>query len=462
MPLWRWQELQEALDIPIGQGPNVKGISIDSRTTSPGDLFIALAGDPGPRFHGGDVNARDGHEFLNLARENGAVGALVSRTGLEEIGAEPDSAVHLVVKDTLDGLWQLGRTAATRGAARRVAITGSSGKTTAKSWLLDLLHAIDQQCHGSIGSLNNHWGVPLSLARMPRDTDIGIFEIGTNHPGEISPLSKLVSPHIALVLNVLPAHIGNFESIETLRQEKLSICEGLVAGGVLIAPYGLDVSGVNADQIVTFGFDPRADISADIVLAEDTTLVHADVKGKKLAYKLDSAGEHKALTSLAVVAILDALAVDLTRTAEAFGNLRLPAGRGNEIRVGKLRVLDDSYNANPASMGFAIDALGRSSGRRIAILGEMLELGDESLLMHQEMAAKFKHLDGVITVGEGFKKCPGNWGHYDNAGQIDLERLCRQQLKPGDTLLVKGSNKVFWLNGFVKALLTVAREQSQF
>lgn len=449
MTLWQWTALTAACGVS-GQdnGPDIGGISIDTRTLQPGDLFIALSGDPGPRFHTSIENPRDGHEFIPMAAERGAAAVMVSEP------VELDLPV-LRVPDTLDGLWNLGRFARQRMHGQVAAITGSSGKTTARHWLQTVM-AEQGRTHGSRGSLNNHWGVPLSLARMPADTEYGIFEVGMNHPGEIAPLAELVTPHVAMVLNVLPAHLGYFDSLEGIRREKLSIAEGLEADGVLVVPDDLACDDVSCRKI-TFGFGAGADVRGEARYGADSMAVRVHIDGKQLEFSLAGNGEHRVLTALAVLAAGNALGGNIEDMCGRLAEITTPPGRGNMVSVGEITIIDDSYNANPVSMRYALEALaGRSGGRRIALLGEMRELGAESDHMHRQLAASCQSLDGVITVGAAFSTMAAelgsrHWGHYDTAENIDVGALAGE-LESGDTLLVKGANKVFWVRDFVAEL----------
>ncbi|HIL96335.1 MAG TPA: UDP-N-acetylmuramoyl-tripeptide--D-alanyl-D-alanine ligase, partial [Pseudomonadales bacterium] len=409
MSLWQWEELLSACSLiePVS-GPQISGISLDSRTVVTGDLFVALSGDPGPRFHSSSSSDRDGHEFIQNAFARGAAAALVSR----EVDV---SGPLLTVEDTLDGLWQLGSHARNRVQAKVTAITGSSGKTTARQWLEELL-ALQNKTHASVGSLNNHWGVPLSLARMPADSKFAVFEIGTNRSGEIRPLAELVSPDVALLLNVLPAHIGHFDNLEAIRREKLSIAKGLSNSGHLIVPVGLDLTGLGHTRRVTFGTTSNSDVFGEATYHGQQTLVEANVCGKQVNYQLSVGGEHRVLTSLAVLAAMYCLGADVDLAAASFSSLDAPRGRGNVISVAGVQIIDDSYNANPVSMAYGIRALQmeKPAGKRIALLGEMLELGHESVQSHADTATLAQGLDRVITVGEVFSATPGNGGHYDH------------------------------------------------
>lgn len=451
-PLWRWPELCVACDLPATQGPDITGISIDSRSIVPGELFIALSGDPGPRFHSSGSSGRDGHAFLAQAITGGAGGVMISRPIDVDCPA-------LLVADTLDGLWAIGDHARRRMAGQVVAITGSSGKTTARQWLGEIL-ARGARTHTSLGSLNNHWGVPLSLARMPRDVVFGVFEIGTNNAGEIAPLARLVAPDVALVLNVLPAHLGRFDNLAALATEKLSIQAGLQPGGTLVLPAGLATEMPAADtRLITFGMvgvDEHADVLGAWQRRDGVSQVEVKIEGRTWHYDIGVIGEHQIATSVAVFAMLYALNMDLSVCSHHFSALTLPGGRGNAVAAGDVTIIDDSYNANPVSVGHALRALSTCAGQRVAILGEMRELGDEGAAMHQALAGLCQTLDGVVTVGDGFKDWEHQlgrryWGHFDTCADMDLA-MFSSRLAPGARVLVKGANKVFWVNDFVATL----------
>ena len=459
--LWSWSELEQACGLTTsGLKNSINGISIDSRSVADGDLFIALSGDPGPRFKSAGSQGLDGHDFIESAAMNGASGLMVSKQ------VSSDKPL-LAVPDTLDGLWHVGAAGRARMDGQVIAITGSSGKTTLRQWAEEILSA-QAHTHASIGSFNNHWGVPLSLARMPIESDYGIFEIGMNHPGEISPLAKLVKPNVAVVLNVLPAHIGQFESLEHIKTEKLSIAEGLSSEGVLILPDDMETSQVTVKQIVTFGFNEHATVQGRIVSVDQKlgiTRVEAIIAESNYEYSLVGNGEHRVLTSLAAMAIAYSVGADLDAAAKTLSQITTPKGRGNQIRIDHTVLVDDSYNANPVSMSYALRALRSSTARlKIAVLGEMFELGDDRDRAHLELQSQCSGLDRVITVGGGFEVWEPNilpegvWQHFEKTSDIPLDTLV-----PADgtqvEILVKGSNKVFWVPGFVDELEKSLRER---
>ena len=444
-PLWRWQALRSALGLVAEDGPDISGISIDSRLLAKGDLFVALPGDPGPRFRTSSTSKRDGHDFVADAIRRGAAGVLVHRD--ERYGVPT-----LRVPDTLDGLWALGRHRRSELACPVAAVTGSSGKTTCKEFLAGALGAF-----ANTGSRNNHIGVPLSLASTPVDAAAAVYEIGTNHPGEVAPLSRLAAPDVAIVLNIHPAHIEFFDGLEGIRQEKLSIAEGLGADGVLVRHEHLrPLDG--APRTLTFGKEASADVRLLHVGGDRARL--ATPQGT-MVVPVPGGGQHRAMSVAACAAALLALGLPLAQL-ERLGAAQLPKGRGNRIEAGGVTVIDDSYNANPASMKTALLALAAESpdrgGRRIAVLGEMLELGDDGERFHRDLADVCEGLDQVFCIGEGMVPLSeelGSTGRTQWLPKADsgFAEACAQTLRPGDTVLVKGSNRIFWANGFVDALV---------
>ena len=377
----------------------------------------------------------------------------------------------------MKGLWDLARAARQRIHGDVVAITGSSGKTTAREYLQHILQ--DQGAtHAATGSLNNHWGLPLSMARMPADVKYGVFEIGMNHPGEIAPLSRLANPDVALVLNVLPAHIGFFENLDAIRWEKISIAQGLTETGILVLPDELD-AGPQSHRILRFGFTDKADVRCLAMQpAEDGSgllSVRVAVAEQEYSFQLTLGGEHRVITSLAVLAVCYALGCDIGRACESLASANPPAGRGNLHQVNGISLIDDSYNANPASIAYALQSLAEfqnkefqnkesqdihqssREGSKIAILGDMLELGEHSRQMHAELLSHCQGIDKIITVGEEMQHLydllptEQRWFHVASAAEIDLARLA-VTLRPGDVVLTKGSNRIFWANQFVSKL----------
>ena len=442
-PLWRWPELCRAAGVAESPGPDVSGIAFDSRQVVAGDLFVALAGDPGPRFNPSHRSDRDGHDFIEAALAAGAVGVLGH-------DGRPHGAPALQVPDTLDGLWALGRAARGRLRCPVVAVTGSSGKTTVKGMLAAALDAF-----ATAGSLNNHIGVPVSLARTPRDAGAAVYEIGTNHPGEIGPLSELVAPDVAVVVNVHPAHRENFASMAALTEEKLSIRAGLPADGLLVVEDGVDVSALpDGVRLRRFGRGDGVDVQLLDVTAGQARY---RVAGQVLEARIPGGGAHRAMSLAAVLCVLDALGRDPAAACALPDSLIAP-GRGRVLEVAGVTLVDDSYNANPESMKAALTALAeRPGGRRFALLGEMLELGSESAAFHRGLAPFAEALDGVWCVGAGMRALADalpegkRLGWFEQADEA-LTGSLAGQLGAGDVLLVKGSNRVFWAQGYVRSL----------
>ncbi|MDD9963805.1 MAG: UDP-N-acetylmuramoyl-tripeptide--D-alanyl-D-alanine ligase [Gammaproteobacteria bacterium] len=441
-PLWRWPELCRALDLPEQDGPDITGLCIDSRRIQPGELFIALTGDPGPRFHASSRSERDGHDYVAHAFERGAAGALVHR----EVAA---TGPLLRVDDSLDGLWALARARRQALGGQVVAVTGSSGKTTVKTLLGAALGAFT-----TAGSLNNHLGVPLSLASAPAGAECAVFEVGTNHPGEIETLARLVSPTVALVLNVHPAHREFFADLDAIRTEKLSIFKGLRDKGVLILGQSLGKGGLPGDlSTLVFGDGEGADCR--LLHSEGDRAIYK-VGGQRIEAHVPGGGPHRALSVAAVLCVLKALGRDLSAATDLPDSL-IPGGRGSERRCGGVVLVDDSYNANPASMRAALLYLRNDRGRTIAVLGEMLELGAESEAYHRGLAEACRAVDRVVAVGEGMRVLyeelaeSQRWVWRETADDALLEELVGG-IRAGDRVLVKGSNRVFWARQFADRL----------
>ena len=434
-PLWRWSDLCAALGLPLEPGPDVHRVHMDSRTTRQGDLFVALSGDPGRRFNPSARSSVDGHDYVLNAIRAGAVGALIQKP-------QPPNTPQLRVADTYDGLWTLGRAARERMQGARIAITGSSGKTTAKSFLQAALDA-----YSAPGSFNNHIGVPLSLVNMPAAAEYGVFEVGTNHPGEIEPLAQLIAPRVAVVLNIGSAHLENFKDTAALRKEKLSIFNALEYKDNAIWHEEIDI-----EQGVSFGRSRRAHAR---LLTLDGDLATYRVFGQILTARVPGGGEHRAQTLAAVMLAVTLAQGDIQAALELSADL-VPDGRGNEFNVQGVTVIDDSYNANPASMQAALDAFSARKGhggRKVAVLGEMLELGRIGPDAHHGCVANARHFDKVFYVGAGFQAAASTQG-YDWCAIADerlVDEVC-SVLQPGDAVLVKGSNRVFWQAQFVARL----------
>ena len=432
------------------------GVSIDTRTLQPGDLFVALS------------DLRDGHEFVAAALAKGAAAALVSRIpdGL------PPGAPLLIVDDVLAGLEHLGRAARTRTTARVIGVTGSVGKTSTKEMLRVVL-AGQGRVHAAEASYNNHWGVPLTLARMPVDCDFAVIEIGMNHPGEIAPLARMAGLDVAMITTVGAAHLEAFENIEGIAHEKAAIFDGLRVGGVAIVPSDLDVSAIllakaaaKAARVLTFGADAAADYRLiKIQICEAVTVVQATRHGQPMLYKVSSPGRHFAANGLAALAVADALNLDPMTASADLGHWAPPPGRGTRDQIildiveeTTFDLIDDAFNANPTSMAAALDVLiaarphdgvGRvGKGRRIAVLGDMLELGPTEDALHRAIA-DHPGLDAISIIHCVGPRMKSLWQALPRAQRGDwvqtapeLAAHARGLIDAGDILLVKGSKGI--------------------
>ena len=445
-PLWT-SEAARAASRGRGEGDwTATGVSIDSRTVKPGELFVAIAGP-----------SHDGHDFVADVLSRGAVAVVVSRRP-EGVAAD---APLLLVDDTLRALERLG--AARRGVsdARIVAVTGSVGKTSTKEALRQAL-AATAPTHANVASYNNQWGVPLTLARMPLDTAYGVFEIGMNHAGEIAPLTRRVRPHVALVTTIAPAHLAEFADLAAIARAKAEIFEGLEPDGVALvnrdAPHHdllarLAVEA-GAARVVGFGRSEGAEARLlKVVGHDDGGCVTADLMGQAVAYKVGAPGAHWAMNSLAVLATVHLLGADIGRAARALADVSALAGRGarHDIDTGEgtFVLIDESYNANPASVRAALAVLGTTvpgaGGRRIAVLGDMLELGGKGPALHAELAAPIGNaaVDLVFACGPQMARLaevlpPARVGaRRDDAAA--LLPLVLEAVGPGDVVTVKGS-----------------------
>lgn len=427
-----------------GESWSANGVSIDTRTLERGDLFVALK------------DVRDGHEFLPQAFVSGAAAALVSDASkIEGLGPA------LVVPDVLDGLRKLGEAARERGEAKRVAVTGSVGKTSTKE-ALALCLAASGATHKSVKSYNNHWGVPLTLSRMPRDSAFAVFEIGMNHRGEIAPLARLVRPHAALVTTIAPAHVENLGSLEAIADEKGDLYSGLEPGGAALVPNEaphaerlIAAAERNGATLIRFGRD--AGCEARLLrfdMDETGSTAEVEVLGRAIRYRVGVEGAHWALNSLAALAAADVVGADLDAAAHALEHLRAVDGRGVALLVsapfGAFTLVDDAYNANPASMAAAFSTLAARKpgpgGRRVVALGDMLELGANERDYHAGLAAPLAAagIDLVFAAGPRMAALrdalpPATIGGYADSAEA-LAPIVAGALRAGDIVLVKGSN----------------------
>ncbi|HEY0300292.1 MAG TPA: UDP-N-acetylmuramoylalanyl-D-glutamyl-2,6-diaminopimelate--D-alanyl-D-alanine ligase [Rhizomicrobium sp.] len=447
-PLWTIPDMAAAMRADrSGALPEaVTGISIDSRSATKGDAFVAL------------TDARDGHDFVAAALQSGASLAIVAREKRAMFAADTPL---LLVDDVLEALRDLARAARARTDAKIIAVTGSVGKTGTKEALRLALSA-DGETHASAASYNNHWGVPLSLARCPADVKYAVFEIGMNHGGEITPLVAMVRPHVAIVTTIEPVHLEYFGSLEKIADAKAEIFTGLVPGGAAVinrdngqyARLATAAKAAGVTRIVGFGEHPDAESRlARVSLQADQSTVQASILGEDVTYKLGAPGKHLVLNSLAVLTAASLAGADLALAALALNRMRAPVGRGARMTLkvsgGTALLIDESYNANPASMAAAIALLGQAEigpqGRRIAVLGDMLELGDQGETLHRALAQPLAaaHIDLVYCSGplmhSRWEALPSGrrGGYAETAAQ--LEPAVLPAIRAGDVLMVKGS-----------------------
>jgi UDP-N-acetylmuramoyl-tripeptide--D-alanyl-D-alanine ligase len=451
--LWTAHEIADATGGAVHGDFYATGVTFDSREVGPGDLFIALRGE-----------TTDGHRFLPQAFAAGAAGAIAS----DEID-QP----HVHVADTNQALNDLGRASRARSGARICGVTGSVGKTGTKEALYAALdRSARGQAHRSVKSYNNHTGVPLSLARMPREARYGVFEMGMNHAGELAALTRLVRPHVAIVTAIASAHREFFASDEAIADAKGEIFEGLEPGGTGIVPFDsphrdrlLAAARPHAARIVTFGLGEGADVRArDVVpAAKGGSLVTATLPEAELTYTISQPGEHWVSNSLAVLAAVQAMGADLAQAGLALADMAGLKGRGERHQVpldgGAALLIDESYNANPSSMRATLKTLAaeKKVERRVAVLGAMRELGPGSDDFHAGLAEPIQAacVEHAILVGQEMMPLAKALGQKVNAVHVPnaaaaLDAL-REAIRPGDAILVKGSNSV-GLSALVEAL----------
>jgi UDP-N-acetylmuramoyl-tripeptide--D-alanyl-D-alanine ligase len=441
--LWTSAELEAATLGMASRTFTARGLSIDTRTLKKGDFFIALKGDN-----------RDGHAFVQAALSAGASAALVAQ---HPDGVAADAPL-LVVGHTQRALEDMGRASRARSHARTIAVTGSAGKTTTKE-MLRLAFAALGSTHASAASYNNHWGVPLSLASMPTDIEYGVFEVGMNHFGELRNLVSFVRPHVALVTTIAPAHLEFFGTCEAIADAKSEIFEGILPGGTAIipldSPYAARLTArahqAGVSRILSFGEEKGSD--ARLLSFGDThdgVGLKADIMGRVVETHLGSPGAHiarNAVGALAAVAALDGDVLNAAAAMRAFAALK---GRGARFAAGDVEVIDESYNANPASMAAALAVLASSEpkkhGRRIAVLGDMLEMGPDSPAHHAGLAAPIEasRADLIFAAGPNMRALwdvlPASRRGAYGANSAELVPQVIAALHPGDVVLVKGSN----------------------
>ena len=440
--LWTSGEAVAATQGRATQEFEITGISIDTRTIQPGDLFVALA------------DVRDGHDFVAQALAKGAAAALVSRLPK---GVTEDAPL-LIVDDVLPALERLGVAARARVAGKVIGVTGSVGKTSTKEMLRAILSQ-QGKTHAAEASYNNHWGVPLTLARMSRDTEFAVLEIGMNHPGEIAPLARMARPDVAMITTVAPAHLAAFENIEGIAHEKAAIFEGLEPNGVAVINGDLAVTDILAaawsGDMIRFGEDEACAarlISVD--LEDGATLAHAEIDTQSIDFRLSTAGRHFAANAVGCLAVVYALGADVAQAARDLALWAPPAGRGARETVAlpvgaPIELIDDAFNANPTSMGAALEVLAKATpntgGRRVAILGDMLELGPQETAIHKGLAALpwFAVVDVVHCVGPLMRGLYEALPEARRGAWFETATEAREALNtlvgPGDVVLIKGS-----------------------
>src|SRR5271166_1616860 len=435
--LWTAHDLLEATGGTMETPFAATGVSIDTRTIQPGELFVALQGEAG-----------DGHAFVAEALAKGAAGAMVHRD-------VPAAGGLLLVDDTLSGLHRLGGYARERFTGRLVAVTGSVGKTTTKEMLRTILAAFGRT-HAAVASYNNHWGLPLTLARMPLDTEYCVAEIGMNHAGEIAPLARLAQPHVAVITAVEKAHIGFLGSIEAIADEKASILRALEPGGVAVLPADTPLlprlrAAAGAARVVTFGAAPGADVRlVGLAMNADGSDVAADVVGQHVEFHLNAPGRHMAMNALAALAaaqhLADRPAEQLARALQGFAPV-IGRGARRQIAVpgGTAVLLDESYNGNPASMRAALAVLRlQPARRRVAVLGDMLELGEAGRDEHRALAVEVAAAaDCLFACGklmqELFSAVPAAIRVAHTQDSASLAPILARSVTAGDAILIKGS-----------------------
>ena len=447
--LWTSAEIAEATGGVAHGDFSVTGVAFDSREVGPGDLFIAMRGE-----------LTDGHRFIDRALAAGASG-VVCETAID--------GPHVRVADSVKALNDLGLAARARSRATIIGVTGSVGKTGTKEAIAAALDRFRPgRVHRSVKSYNNHTGVPLSLARMPRDADFAVLEMGMNHAGEIAALSRMARPHVAVITTIAPAHIENLGSMEAIADAKAEIFQGLEPAGAAIIPFDspyhaqLEAAArLHAERIVSFGLKDGADVRARDWVADAETggsLITAELGGSSLCFSLAPPGDHWVANAMAVLAAVRAAGGDLAAAGVALAELPGLAGRGARHMIavgsGKALLIDESYNANPASMAATIAQLGREqASRRVVILGSMRELGEGSDGFHAALAEHLARarVERAILVGSEMRALADalaakplearlNFTHEPDVAQA-LAKI-EGDIHPGDAILIKGSNAV--------------------
>ncbi|MGO7969512.1 UDP-N-acetylmuramoylalanyl-D-glutamyl-2,6-diaminopimelate--D-alanyl-D-alanine ligase [Rhizobium ruizarguesonis] len=448
--LWTTEDMIAAMaGRPFGTLPDgITGIAIDSRSIAPGEAFFAIKGD-----------RVDGHDYASMAMANGASLLVVSEARLPAMGRL--TVPMIVVEDVLAALGRLGLASRERSKAQIIAVTGSVGKTTTKEMLRHVLSP-SGKVHASVASFNNHWGVPLTLARMAEDRDYGVFEVGMNHPGEIRPLVAMIRPDVAIITTIAPAHLGNFKNIKEIAAAKAEIFEGLEPGGHVVLNRDNDqfnfldrtAQSLGIEHIHSFGQHAKAEFRlAEFNGSDENSTLWLTIGGETLEVALGAPGRHIAENALAALGVVRIVGADMQKAIEALATLKPEKGRGKRHRlsigVGSFTLIDESYNANPASMRAAIALLAASEptgrGRRIAVLGDMLEMGEYAQKVHTDLAvpllaAGIEHVWLAGAEIAALKESLPESVHVEyreNTGELTDYVL--NSVAPGDVLMVKSS-----------------------
>jgi len=444
----------EAINI---EAINISSISIDSREIEKKALYVAIKGD-----------VFDGHDFVKSAIENGAIAALVSREKAASLNGLP----LIIVPDALEGLINIARYARSRSNAKIIAVTGSAGKTSTKEVLKEVLQNFGKT-HASIKSFNNHWGVPLMLARMAQEIEFGIFEIGMNHAGEIAPLSKLVEPDIAIITNVAPAHLEQLDSLENIAKAKAEIFDGLKKSGIAVINMDHEQSDIllnsakkaGIKKIITYGFADEAGVK--IINSK------ANAKGMsalvcwpnmKLNLEISNSGRHRLANASVALIVVGELGLDFKKSLKTLKNISDPQGRGQVIKLGDaenpLTIIDESFNANPLSMSLTLEVFKEMSalnGKKILVLGDMLELGEKSEILHKQLKNDVRAVgaDKVFFIGRFMSSLSDEFEGFGVSAKADnlkdIQKTIINSLDFGDVIMVKGS-KGTGLAGLVKEI----------
>jgi UDP-N-acetylmuramoyl-tripeptide--D-alanyl-D-alanine ligase len=456
-PLWTIAEVARALELSgeFADTP-IDFVTQDSRLVKPGCLFVALSGTPSGGFISSFASARDGWDFADKAETAGAVAMIVPHR-IDGVGVP-----QLVVKDTLiDGLWTLARAARARFEGPVIGLTGSAGKTSTKEFL-----AAYPSAYASPSSFNNFWGVPLTLCNASPGASVWVVEMGMNQTGEIARLSELTGPTVALVVNVQPVHLEKLGSLEAIRREKVSIAQGLPKDGVLVLPDDVEAPEWSG-KVVRFGAGSAVRELQHAAEGERWN-VTAQVNGKQIEFRLTPGAPHRLQNALAALASIHAAGLEPAVLAKELDHVGIMTGRGVEQAAHGVTVIDDSFNGNPASMVAALGSLKArpvKAGRRIAILGDMLELGTDAPAYHTKLAKDLPGIDGIYCVGPLMRHLydlvPAEraLGWHADPATLDPQQIAAL-LRDGDVVVVKGSKKMFWVNKFVPRLLAALQAKA--